>query len=804
MNVCQQKYCLHTCDAGGTTHGDHMTRRRSRIFSNSTVLVLLVMVMSAIDGLAQNLVNSGSIRNNGRIKVQGQAVGLPSVIDGVVEYYGGSQNIPAAQYEHLALTGSGTKSTVGGSFIVSQNVTIAPPVTLQVQAGQLVTLGGTLTEDGYLAGSIRKSADLSGGTTTSSFGNIGVTVSWTGVAPGVTTATRTSLYGPGTAGTQGILRYYDLAAPADSMVNGTLVFKYSDNELNGRDPRILELWRSPDGGVSWRRQGGTVDTVQRTITKVGIAGLGRWTASDVLLGPPEYEGAVSNIASTSGNNQIDSVTSYLAPFVLAATDYYGNRIPGVVLTFAIDSIPSAASGQSLSATSDTTDVYGQASTMLRLGTKIGTYVVTARAPSLPNFTAMLNARARAGAAAALAVVSGNAQSSPAGTILSQPFVVAVSDRFGNPAQGARVDFAITGVPQGATGQQLSVYSAVADSLGHAQTVMGLGNFPGTYTVTASVQGVAPAQLSASATVVFGDVNSDLDINIADLTSVIDHILAKNTFIDLDSIKADVTRDGAINVLDVQAIKNYLLGSGSLSKPAGERLVGQLNQIVRPLGTSLVSSLANLNGELEFTSRGTLLNLTNTTPIKGVQLFVRLKTTAQVESTDVVFNRANMMQVSVKSQSNDIRAVAYNSANTPMDSGSGSVFRLPFILNDTSLVDSVHMIVSVEDTTVDLAVNVPVTVKLTKDIYPKDFTLSQNYPNPFNPVTYIEYALPVATHITLEVFNTLGQRVTTLVNEVQNPGRYRIPFDGKGYASGAYFYSLKANDFFDVRKMIYLK
>jgi hypothetical protein len=88
--------------------------------------------------------------------------------------------------------------------------------------------------------------------------------------------------------------------------------------------------------------------------------------------------------------------------------------------------------------------------------------------------------------------------------------------------------------------------------------------------------------------------------------------------------------------------------------------------------------------------------------------------------------------------------------------------------------------------------------------PKTVELLQNYPNPFNPSTTIRYALPERMHVTLAVFNTLGQVVATLVNENQDAGFHDVRFDGSGLASGVYFYRMQAGDFVQTRKLVLLR
>ena len=88
--------------------------------------------------------------------------------------------------------------------------------------------------------------------------------------------------------------------------------------------------------------------------------------------------------------------------------------------------------------------------------------------------------------------------------------------------------------------------------------------------------------------------------------------------------------------------------------------------------------------------------------------------------------------------------------------------------------------------------------------PERYSLSQNYPNPFNPSSKIKFDISKADFVTLKVYNTLGQEVTKLVNENLQPGTYEVTFDGAGLNSGIYFYTIKAGDFVETRKMMLVK
>ena len=95
--------------------------------------------------------------------------------------------------------------------------------------------------------------------------------------------------------------------------------------------------------------------------------------------------------------------------------------------------------------------------------------------------------------------------------------------------------------------------------------------------------------------------------------------------------------------------------------------------------------------------------------------------------------------------------------------------------------------------------------------PHQYALEQNYPNPFNPLTFIRYSLPVRSHVTLQIYNLLGQEMTTLVNGIQDAGYQSAKFDASSRSSGMYFYKLEAvsmsdpgQSFTQVRKMLLTK
>jgi hypothetical protein len=88
--------------------------------------------------------------------------------------------------------------------------------------------------------------------------------------------------------------------------------------------------------------------------------------------------------------------------------------------------------------------------------------------------------------------------------------------------------------------------------------------------------------------------------------------------------------------------------------------------------------------------------------------------------------------------------------------------------------------------------------------PGSFRLEESYPNPFNPTTTIRFGLPQRSHVTLTVFNALGQQVEELVNGDIDAGTHEVKFDGSRLASGVYFYRLQAREHMQTRKLVLMR
>jgi hypothetical protein len=102
------------------------------------------------------------------------------------------------------------------------------------------------------------------------------------------------------------------------------------------------------------------------------------------------------------------------------------------------------------------------------------------------------------------------------------------------------------------------------------------------------------------------------------------------------------------------------------------------------------------------------------------------------------------------------------------------------------------------------IGIPADVYGGSERLPQNASLSRNYPNPFNDRTTINYSLPEAYPVRLDVHNVLGQKVVTLHDGMQEAGEHKVIWDAREMPSGVYFYRLTAPGYTDTKKMTLLK
>jgi hypothetical protein len=544
---------------------------------------------------------------------------------------------------------------------------------------------------------------------------------------------------------------------------------------------------------------------------------------------PEFSAMASHgsarwIATASDPQQQKTILSALDTFAVKLTDIGGNPIPGSPVTFAVTDTPSGAWGYRLSNDTVWTDTVGIAKTVLTLGSKIGRYGVTARTPALPpDSLVRFQATALVGTAKTLAQESGEGQVGQIGNQIN-PFIVQVSDTGGNFVPHALVRFSVIQRPDSlAKFDSLSRSLDTTDVLGHASTVLKLGNRVGRYKVQASIPGVKDTVFSVDAIMLMADVNNDNFRNIGDLTAIIDHIIGRRVLTGYQFNKADMypvhpngtTGDGIVDIRDAQICRDSLLADKWVPTYDWTQIPASMQRKVSggTAATSTASLLLTSSTDtcyVQTTHIGSRFSLRNTEPIKGLQAVIYLKNNAVLDTADVVFERAKMMRADVKGVGKEVSVILWNASNIPIEPGDSAIFRLPIQLTNNN-VDSISVLVSTgSDNSVALINSKQSDIR---NSIPREWMLYQNYPNPFNPSTTIEFDVPEVVgklpRVAVQIFNILGQKVRTIERGIHDAGRYSVVWNGMSdngtrIASGVYFYRMLAGEYASTKKMVMLK
>jgi hypothetical protein len=178
-----------------------------------------------------------------------------------------------------------------------------------------------------------------------------------------------------------------------------------------------------------------------------------------------------------------------------------------------------------------------------------------------------------------------------------------------------------------------------------------------------------------------------------------------------------------------------------------------------------------------------------------------------QTRDVLLTK--LSEVSLKINSADYQGAVNKLEKDILDKADGyfgGKLKNDWIIDETAQEEVYPLIVSLlELLTEQLQKDNIETVDQT---IPDTFVLYQNYPNPFNPSTTIRYELPKACRVRLEIFNMLGSKVATLVDDYREPGYYEVEWNvnssRKQLSSGIYFYKLEAGNYIETRKLILLK
>jgi len=305
----------------------------------------------------------------------------------------------------------------------------------------------------------------------------------------------------------------------------------------------------------------------------------------------------------------------------------------------------------------------------------------------------------------------------------------------------------------------------------------------------------------------GDVNLDKRIDVADAVNIVGYILENYGFNPRQFAAADVVTDSTINVLDLVGIINLIFG-------------------IPPSPTAgyyISSEMATVSLDYPDLAGGTadVMVVRSELPeqIAGVQLEIRYDPSAVSLGKPSLGGDASKMVLSSKDNGNGKLTVLLYFKNPfrtedLIQVGQADLVNVPIIaLTDVEVEDKSQM--KLTRALLSTASAEAVRVEGMDLPLPSTFVLHQNYPNPFNPTTTIEFSLggagdgSLTQHVTLDIYNILGQHVKTLMDDEMLPGNYQVEWNatntsGNRIATGIYLYRLQVDKESKSKKMLLLK
>ena len=297
---------------------------------------------------------------------------------------------------------------------------------------------------------------------------------------------------------------------------------------------------------------------------------------------------------------------------------------------------------------------------------------------------------------------------------------------------------------------------------------------------------------------YGDVNLDKLVNVGDMVNIVAYIIGNFGLSGRQFDVADVVINSIVDVFDLVAIINNVVFGAPFSPSPAQTFEGEIAKVSLDYDDVSVggSDLMVVRSELPVEIAGVELEIAYDP--KTVVMDDPLPT-ADVDKLTLTYkdNGAGKMKVLLYYNAKDLISMGLAdlvqipiNAKSNIVAGDKSQIRLSKALLSTSSAQAVQ---------VD-GVDAPL---------PSTFVLYQNYPNPFNPTTTVEFSLSAAADVRLDIYNILGQRVTTLLDEKLPSGAHRVVWDatngdGQRVATGIYLYKLQVDSDKETKKMMFLK
>lgn len=299
----------------------------------------------------------------------------------------------------------------------------------------------------------------------------------------------------------------------------------------------------------------------------------------------------------------------------------------------------------------------------------------------------------------------------------------------------------------------------------------------------------------------GDLAGDDGIlTVTDLVALVDIIIGTGSQPEPGSIafaKADINEDEAINILDALRVINIIIGKATAKQVAG---------VTEPVRLQMGDVHALTQGRMTLP-----VQIQSDGPISGLQLTLKYDPSLMSPGTVIPDARLNGMLIEQHASAGELKILVVSPDGGSFTASTlSAILELPVVLHGDQAGEMQLAEVIIADAQAAAMQTIVTRDRARVSTTPGAFALIGNQPNPFNPSTQIAYEVAEQSHITLTVFNLLGQEVVRLVDQVQTAGRYTVTWNarnanGQSVSSGVYLYRLTSSTgAVDSRRMTLLK
>lgn len=302
---------------------------------------------------------------------------------------------------------------------------------------------------------------------------------------------------------------------------------------------------------------------------------------------------------------------------------------------------------------------------------------------------------------------------------------------------------------------------------------------------------------------WGDINFNGFVDVDDAVGIVRYLIGEGALNRRRMAAGDIVRNDTVNVVDLVGIVYAIFGWPLPSNPSPAAPDDQF------------ATLKVVHGEIPDAGMQSDMAVSADLPTEaaGVELTIAYNPEAVEMLPPQLVDDISGFTVNYRDNGNGIMKVVLHSWTPWNDAklivkGLSDILTLPFVSKAPISADD-ERVVQITKAVVSDGAARNVRVNMGPDPVPSLFELSQNRPNPFNPTTTIDFYIESQSDVRLEVFNVLGQLVTTLVDRSMAPGQYSVVWDGTDtrgtrVASGVYLYRLKSGDASLTKKMVLLK